>query len=63
MGYLARNEFYHGRSVSIDEMFEKVDRVTNDDIVRLANKYFRSEDLTLTVIGDLAELPVKELRC
>ncbi|MFA4843766.1 MAG: pitrilysin family protein [Candidatus Margulisiibacteriota bacterium] len=63
MSYIARSEFYHGRSVSIDEMFEKVDRVTNDDIVRLANKYFRSEDLTLTVIGDLEELPVKELRC
>jgi predicted Zn-dependent peptidase len=49
--------------MTIDEIFEKVDKVTNDDITRLANQYFRDEYLTLAVIGDMDRLPVKELRC
>jgi predicted Zn-dependent peptidase len=63
MGWLARTEFYYNRCITIDEVFEKVDKVTNDDIIRLANEYFRDEYLTLAVIGDLEELPIKELHC
>jgi predicted Zn-dependent peptidase len=63
MGWLARSEFYYGRVMTIDEIFEKVDKVTQDDIIRLANKFFRDEYLTLAVIGDLEELPVKEMHC
>lgn len=63
MSYIARSEFYYDRIITIDEVFEKIDRVKNDDIVRLANQYFRDEYLTLAVIGDLEELPVKELHC
>ena len=63
MSYIMRSEFYYNRIVTIDEVFEKIDRVRNDDIIRLANQYFKDEYLTLAVIGDLEELPVKELRC
>ncbi len=63
MSLMARSEFYHGRIITIDEMFEKIDKVRPDDILRLANQYYRDEYLTLAVIGDLDELPVKELRC
>jgi predicted Zn-dependent peptidase len=63
MSYIMRSEFYYNRIITIDEVFEKIDRVTNDDIIRLANQYFRDEFLTLAVIGDMEELPVKELRC
>ena len=63
MSWMARSEFYHHRVMSIDEIFSQVDKVTQDDIIRLANKYFRDEYLTLAVIGDLKELPVKELHC
>jgi predicted Zn-dependent peptidase len=63
MSWMARSEYYYNRVMTIDEVFDKVDKVTQDDIIRLANKYFRDEYLTLTVIGDLEELPVKELRC
>lgn len=55
MGWLARSEFYYGRVLTFDEVFEKIDKVTSDDIIRVANKYIRDEDLTLTVIGDLKE--------
>ncbi|MBN3032935.1 MAG: insulinase family protein [Candidatus Saganbacteria bacterium] len=63
MSYLMRSEFYYDRVVTIDETFEKIDKVTNDDIVRLANQYFIDQYLTLAVIGDMDELPIKELRC
>lgn len=63
MSWMAKSELYYNRIITIDEVFEKVDKVTNDDIIRLANLYFRDEYLTLAVIGDLEELPVKELHC
>jgi predicted Zn-dependent peptidase len=63
MSYIARSEFYYNRIITIDEVFKKIDEVDNDAIVALANQYFRNEYLTLAVIGDLEELPVKELRC
>ncbi|MDD4178509.1 MAG: pitrilysin family protein [Candidatus Margulisbacteria bacterium] len=63
MGYIAKSEFYYDRVISIDEVFDKIDKVTNEDIIRLANNYFRDEYLTLAVIGDLEELPIKKLSC
>jgi predicted Zn-dependent peptidase len=63
MNWLAKSEFYYGKIKTIDEVFEKIDKVTQADIIRLANKYFRNEYLTLAVIGDLDELPIKEIKC
>jgi predicted Zn-dependent peptidase len=63
MSWMARSEFYYNRVKTIDEIFEKVDLVTNDDILRLADQYFKDEYLTLAVIGDLEKLPFKELHC
>jgi predicted Zn-dependent peptidase len=63
MSWLAKSQFYYDRIMTIDEIFEKVDKVANDDIIRLANEFFRDEYLTLAVIGDMERLPVKELRC
>ena len=63
MSYIMRSEFYYDRVITIDESFDKIDKVGNDDIIRLANQYFRDEFLTLAVIGDIDELPVKDLRC
>ena len=63
MSYIMRSEFYYDRVITIDETFDKIDQVGNDDIIRLANQYFRDEFLTLAVIGDRDELPIKALRC
>lgn len=63
MSWLARSLFYYDRVMTIDEIFDKVDKVTNDNIIRLANEFFRDEYLTLAVIGDMDALPVKELHC
>lgn len=63
MSYIAKSEFYYNRIITIDEIFDKVDKVTLDDIIKLANQYFRDEYLTLTIIGDVTESPVKKLSC
>ncbi|MBU0629488.1 MAG: insulinase family protein [Candidatus Margulisbacteria bacterium] len=63
MGFMARSELYHDRIQTVDEIFAEIDKVKPDDIVRLANQYFRNEELSLTVIADLDELPLKELKC
>jgi predicted Zn-dependent peptidase len=63
MSWMAKSEFYFNRVITVDEVFNKIDLVTEDDILRLANKYFREEYLTLAVIGDLDRLPFEELHC
>ncbi len=63
MSYIAKSEFYYDRVITIDEVFEKIDKVTLDDILALANKILKDEYLTLTIIGDLEESPVKRLSC
>lgn len=63
MSWMTKSEFYYDRIITVDEVFNKIDQVSNDDIVRLANQYFKDEYLTLAVIGDMEELPIKELRC
>jgi predicted Zn-dependent peptidase len=63
MSWLAKSEFYYNRCMTIDEVFDKVDKVTNDDIIKLANKFFQDKFLTLAVIGDMEELPIKEIHC
>lgn len=57
MSYLAKSEFYYGKTVPFDEVFEKIDKVTNDDVVRIAQSIFKKDQLTLTVIGDLQSCP------
>jgi len=61
MSYLARTQSYHERVITIEEIFEKIDRATNDDIIRLANEHFLNKYLTLTIIGNLLLPPVKSL--
>jgi predicted Zn-dependent peptidase len=53
MSRIAKNEIYYGRDVPIDEVATNIDAVTNDEIVRVANRLFPTGMSTLTVLGDL----------
>ncbi len=55
MSWLAKSEFLYGRVVTVEEVFDKIDKISLEDIIGVANKYIRDEDLTLTIIGDLKE--------
>ena len=50
---LARQEIIHGRRISPEEMIEKLEAVTIDDVQRVARKFFRSESLALGALGNL----------
>lgn len=65
MSWMAKSEFYYGRVQTIDEIFAMVDKVTQDDIIKLANEYLINKYLNLATIGDFkpGEKPVKEIKC
>ncbi len=53
MSRIAKNEIYHGRDISIDEVREMIDAVTRDDIVRVAERLLGQGIVACTVLGDL----------
>jgi predicted Zn-dependent peptidase len=53
MSNLARQEMYHDRFMGMDEIIAKVQEVTLEDVVHLANEMFRAEDIAITVLGNL----------
>jgi predicted Zn-dependent peptidase len=52
MSHIARDEIYFGRAVPTDEICRGVRSVTRDDVVDLARNVFRSETMTLSLLGD-----------
>ena len=59
MSSLARQQMYYGRFFTVDEITAEVDRVTADDIQKLANDLLRPNALTLTLLGNLGDLKVE----
>ena len=51
MSHLARQEIYFERHFSLDETLAGVDRVTADDVQRVANDLFSNGSLAATVVG------------
>jgi len=62
MNWMMRSEFYYKKMITIADVFKAIDRVTVDDIIRVANKYIADKYLTLVLLGDLKTSPVKELK-
>ncbi|HSU19947.1 MAG TPA: pitrilysin family protein [Acidobacteriaceae bacterium] len=56
MNSLARQQMYHGRFFSADEISAEVDRVTAQDIQRIAGQLFQPDLLALTLLGKLGDL-------
>jgi len=53
MNRLARCEIYFRRYISPQEVVESIERVTLDDVQSLASRCFRSEERTLTMLGEV----------
>jgi predicted Zn-dependent peptidase len=53
MSNLARQEMYFDRFYSMDELLEKIEQVTVEDIQILANEFFHTESIAVTVLGNL----------
>jgi predicted Zn-dependent peptidase len=53
MSNLARQEMYFDRFYSLDELINKIESVTAPELTELANEFFRTESVAVTVLGNL----------
>ncbi len=53
MTRLAKNEIYFSRFLSVDEVMDRIDTVTVEQVTELANDLFRTEHLCLTLLGPI----------
>ncbi len=56
---LGRNEFALGRQVTPEEIEERIDAVTSDDITELAHELFAPEQLGLCILGPVDESSIE----
>ncbi len=50
---LSRQEIIHGRRITPEETMEKIEAVTAEDLLRVAQEYFTSDTLALGALGNL----------
>jgi len=62
MSHLARQEIYFDRQFGLDETLAGVERVTPDDVQRVARDLFRSDSLSATVLGNVDGLQISRER-
>src|SRR6202171_1098830 len=53
MSNLARQEMYFDRFYDLDELIEKIEAVTVEDLQSLAQEFFKTESVAVTALGDL----------
>jgi predicted Zn-dependent peptidase len=65
MSNLARQEMYFSHFIDFDEIIQRVEAVTADDLIALANNYFHGDSIALTVLGNLNGLKLtrEQLAC
>jgi predicted Zn-dependent peptidase len=65
MSNLARQEMYFDRFFSMDELIEKIESVTVEEVKQLANEFFQTEAIAVTVLGNLNGLKLnrEQLTC
>jgi predicted Zn-dependent peptidase len=62
MSHVARQELYFRRQFTLDEMLDSIERVTQDDVQRVARDLFRDDGLAATVVGPETETPLQAER-
>jgi predicted Zn-dependent peptidase len=65
MSSLARQEMYFDRFYSMDELIDKIESVTVEEVKQLANEFFQTEAIAVTVLGNLNGLKLNrdQLAC
>jgi predicted Zn-dependent peptidase len=62
MSHLARQEIYFDRQYGLDETLEGIERVTADDVQRVATELFHNGSLAATVLGNVNGLTIPRER-
>ena len=60
MGRIARQEIYFGKYLSFDDTIKAVDKVTAEQIGRIAQQLFTPESLALSILGPLNKTDVPD---
>ena len=60
MSHLARQEMYRDRTDGLDEMLASIERVTTQDVLKLADRFFANGSLAVTVLGNVNGLQVNK---
>jgi predicted Zn-dependent peptidase len=65
MSNLARQEMYYDRFYSLDELIERIEAVTAEDVQKTAEEFFRTEQIAVTILGNLTGLKLtrNQLAC
>ena len=53
MSNLARQEMYFGKYFSLDELISSIEKVTAEEVQKLAQSFFDTRQIALTVLGNL----------
>jgi predicted Zn-dependent peptidase len=53
MANLARQETYFGRFMSLDEMLQRVEQVTAEEVQALAQRFFQPKQIAVAMLGPL----------
>ena len=62
VGALARQEIVHGRRIPPDEIIQRIEAVTREDMLSLAQKHFTTESLAVGALGNLNGFAVDRSR-
>src|SRR5579884_2273782 len=65
MSNLARQEMYFDHFSTLDELIDNIEKVSLEDVRALANEYFQSDKIAVTVLGNLNGLKItrEQLAC
>jgi predicted Zn-dependent peptidase len=65
MSNLARQEIYFGRFFSLDEIAQRIENVTAEEVIAVANEFFRPQAVAVTVVGNLTGVKIgrRQLVC
>ncbi len=65
MSNLARQEMYFDHFHDLDELIEKIEAVSADDLQTLAQEFFKTESVAVTALGNLSGLKISrdQLAC
>ena len=58
MSHIARSEIYFGTAITQEEISAGIRSVTLDDLVELASRILRPEEIALTLLGDCDKIPL-----
>jgi predicted Zn-dependent peptidase len=58
MSNLARQEMYFDKFYDLDELIQRIEAVTAEDVNTLANEFFKTESVAVTVLGNLPGLKI-----